>query len=200
MENPVQPTSTTSPQIGMGERYDVMVTLKSGAFHARSRSRRQIGYCLSSHPDGSGPVDRGGDLPNSTLSHDCREPAGPLESAGGERQPDSVRRSFCPGRWLPYVWTINGEPYDRTKPLPVEFGEMVRLRLTNMSMMAHPCICTDTAFRWAPPGSSGCGERTCSCRRWQPSMWTSSPTTPVGGCCIATTPTMEAGMTRLEYA
>jgi FtsP/CotA-like multicopper oxidase with cupredoxin domain len=37
-----------------------------------------------------------------------------------------------------YIWTINGKKFTDTQPLQVKYGERVRLKFINDSMMAHP--------------------------------------------------------------
>ena len=37
-----------------------------------------------------------------------------------------------------YVWTINGKKFNEAEPLNVKYGERIRLKFVNDSMMAHP--------------------------------------------------------------
>ncbi|EPM5528516.1 Copper resistance protein A [Acinetobacter baumannii] len=37
-----------------------------------------------------------------------------------------------------YIWTINGKKFSNTTPLQVKYGERIRLKFVNDSMMAHP--------------------------------------------------------------
>jgi len=37
-----------------------------------------------------------------------------------------------------YIWTINGKKFSEAEPLPVKYGERIRLKFVNDSMMAHP--------------------------------------------------------------
>ncbi|WP_159311298.1 multicopper oxidase domain-containing protein, partial [Klebsiella pneumoniae] len=37
-----------------------------------------------------------------------------------------------------YIWTINGKKFSDTIPLQVKYGERIRLKFVNDSMMAHP--------------------------------------------------------------
>ena len=37
-----------------------------------------------------------------------------------------------------YIWTINGKKFNDAEPLKVKFGERIRLKFINDSMMAHP--------------------------------------------------------------
>ena len=57
--------------------------------------------------------------------HDLREPQREIEVRLG----GSMER---------YAWTINGKKHSETKPIELEYGERVRLRFVNETMMAHP--------------------------------------------------------------
>ncbi|MCK8642108.1 copper resistance system multicopper oxidase [Acinetobacter schindleri] len=37
-----------------------------------------------------------------------------------------------------YIWTINGKKFNETEPFKVKYGERIRLKFVNDSMMAHP--------------------------------------------------------------
>ncbi len=37
-----------------------------------------------------------------------------------------------------YIWTINGKKFNEAEPLKVKYGERIRLKFVNDSMMAHP--------------------------------------------------------------
>ncbi|MEB3838237.1 copper resistance system multicopper oxidase [Acinetobacter sp. IK25] len=37
-----------------------------------------------------------------------------------------------------YIWTINGKKFNEAEPLQVKYGERIRLKFVNESMMAHP--------------------------------------------------------------
>ncbi|EKP65774.1 copper oxidase [Acinetobacter baumannii] len=37
-----------------------------------------------------------------------------------------------------YIWTINGKKFNEAEPLQVKYGERIRLKFVNDSMMAHP--------------------------------------------------------------
>ena len=37
-----------------------------------------------------------------------------------------------------YIWTINGKKFNEAEPLQVKYGERIRLKFINDSMMAHP--------------------------------------------------------------
>jgi FtsP/CotA-like multicopper oxidase with cupredoxin domain len=45
------------------------------------------------------------------------------------------------------VWTINGKRYPDTDPLRLRKGDLVRVRLSNMSMEAHPMHLHGQSFK-----------------------------------------------------
>lgn len=154
---PVQPIDADSLILGMGERYDVTVTARDGAF-----------------PIFATPVGKG-DAPalavlrtgNSRLTD--RTPrdssAGRLLGYGdlvtpqderlGARQPDTeldVELTMGSGgrRWL-----INGVSFDDYQPLQVERNQRVRLNLINKSMMFHPMHLHGHTFQIARASGDG---------------------------------------------
>jgi multicopper oxidase len=137
---PVVPTVTDALLIGMGERYDVVVTLGDGAFPlvARAEGKRGQGLAVVRTGAGGAPAPRtqpselhgrvllGTDL---VAAHSAR-----LTNRAVDRRHDLV----LAGSMAPYRWTINGQTFPDAEPLPVTEGERVQLRIANMSMMFHP--------------------------------------------------------------
>ena len=37
-----------------------------------------------------------------------------------------------------YIWTINGKKFEDSDPIELKYGERVRLKFKNETMMAHP--------------------------------------------------------------
>ena len=57
-----------------------------------------------------------------------------LPTKGVDRRHDLL----LSGSMAQYRWTINGQTFPDSEPLPIEAGQRVRLRFQNMSMMFHP--------------------------------------------------------------
>jgi multicopper oxidase len=137
---PVEPVTTGALCIGMGERYDVEVTLRDGVFPLVAAPEGKAGIARALVRTGAGRVA------DPTLRP--RELTGPallgtqLRAAERVRLPakrvDRTHDLALAGTMRPYRWTINGRTFDDAKPLPVEQSERVRLRFTNHSMMFHP--------------------------------------------------------------
>ncbi|MBK5306041.1 MAG: multicopper oxidase family protein [Frankiaceae bacterium] len=136
----VVPATTSALVVGMGERYDVEVTLGEGVFVLVAAPEGKTGIARAVVRTGSGsvpsPSTRPAELSGSALlgtrlraAPDVRLPA---------RRVDRTHDLVLGGTMQPYRWTINGTTFDDSKPLPVERGERVRLRFTNHSMMFHP--------------------------------------------------------------
>ncbi|MHB1475810.1 MAG: multicopper oxidase family protein [Dermatophilaceae bacterium] len=138
---PVTPVTTDALLIGMGERYDVLVTVGDGVFPLVALAEGKQGNALAvvrsaaagAPPTASArPTELAGKV---ILSTD-------LTAADVVRlQAKDVDRShdlLLSGSMAPYRWTINGKTFPDADPLPVEAGQRVRLRFQNMSMMFHP--------------------------------------------------------------
>lgn len=134
---PVVPTVTDALMIGMGERYDVEVTLADGVFPLAALAEGKEGEPLvlvrtapgaaPQYPIRPAEADR-----TALLASQLR----PAESARlAARAVGRTHALNLSGTMSPYVWTINGKSYPDTAPLPIKQGECVRLRLVNHTMM-----------------------------------------------------------------
>jgi FtsP/CotA-like multicopper oxidase with cupredoxin domain len=137
---PVVPVPTDALLIGMGERFDVTLTLGNGVFPlvASAEGKKGRGFAVIRTaagrppaaavpvPELSGQTLLGTDLSSSDSVR--------LERRSTDRRHDLV----LGGSMAPYRWTLNGKTFPDTKPLPVVQGERVRLRFVNQTMMFHP--------------------------------------------------------------
>jgi FtsP/CotA-like multicopper oxidase with cupredoxin domain len=153
---PVLPVQAQSLQLGMGERYDVVVTVGDGAFPVVAQPAGKSGYAMAVLRSAAG------DIPvNPRPSELSAYPAGAdiLQAAPAVRLPRADPRTsydlVFSGSMAPYVWTINGTTYDLAQPLTVQPGEPVRLRMSNMSMMSHPIHLHGHTFQIGPAGGNG---------------------------------------------
>ena len=138
---PVQPTDTDALIVGMGERFDIEVTLGDGVFPLVAVPEGKTGTAARALVrTGGGSVPALTGLPAELnrqilLGNDLRAAAAVrLPGKKVDRSHDLV----LAGTMMPYRWTINGKTFPDTKPLPVEQGERLRLRFTNRSTMFHP--------------------------------------------------------------
>ncbi|MGC3820504.1 multicopper oxidase domain-containing protein [Acinetobacter sp. G11] len=82
------------------------------------------GWANASTPTGHKALQYG-DLKSLTPQPDTRPAERELEVRLG-------------GNMERYIWTINGKKFTEVKPLQVKYGERIRLKFINDSMMAHP--------------------------------------------------------------
>jgi FtsP/CotA-like multicopper oxidase with cupredoxin domain len=138
---PVRPVQVDSVILGMGERYDVVVTAQDGVFPivavpegktdpaalAVLRTAAGPAPSVNARPKAlSGQLLTYGDLiPLAQVGLSRREPdrelAVDLQMVNGGRE-----------------WFINNKPYDQHQALEVAAGERVRLNFRNQTMMFHP--------------------------------------------------------------
>ena len=137
---PVAPLTTDSLLIGMGERYDVLVTVGDGVFPLVALAEGKQGNALALVRSAAGKPPKASARPAElagkvTVSTDLTgTDSVRLQKKGVDRTHDMV----LSGSMAPYRWTLNGKTFPDTDPLQVEVGQRVRLRFQNMSMMFHP--------------------------------------------------------------
>ena len=137
---PVQPAETDALVVGMGERYDVHVTLQDGAFPLVAAAEGKQGQGMAVVRTAAGapppasvrPAELDGEV--ITAMDLVATPAARLPDRAVDRRHDLV----LSGSMAPYRWTLNGKTFEEADPLEVHRGERVQLRFRNMSMMFHP--------------------------------------------------------------
>ncbi|MEU2689721.1 multicopper oxidase family protein [Streptomyces hygroscopicus] len=136
---PVVPARTDALLLGMGERYDVLVTVKDGVFplavlaEGKGRSTMAVLRTRGKHPV---KLPRPKELDGKLLT------AAQLKAAEEVRltpkEPDRIIRMRLTGSMRRFDWAINGRPYDPSQRYPVRAGERVRLSFINGTRMWHP--------------------------------------------------------------
>jgi FtsP/CotA-like multicopper oxidase with cupredoxin domain len=140
---PVQPVEVDAVLLGMGERYDVLVTVTSGSW--------PLVAVAEGRPDGAAAVIRTTDVLGATAPPaDARlsELSGRLLAYADLRPTDAVRLSppakrrrvklELTGNMMTYRWQIDGKQYPDHDPVAVTEGEWLQLDLVNRSSMWHP--------------------------------------------------------------
>ncbi|HET7399396.1 MAG TPA: multicopper oxidase family protein [Intrasporangium sp.] len=137
---PVQPVAADALLIGMGERFDVLVTLGDGAFPLVASAEGKQGQALAVVRSGKGaapPADVSpAELTRRVLLGTDLTPTDAVRLPN--RSVDTSHDLVLGGSMAPYRWTINGKTFADSAPLDVRQGERVRLRFRNMTMMFHP--------------------------------------------------------------
>ncbi len=136
---PVVPTEVDAVLLGMGERYDVVVTAGDGVFPlvASAEGKNAVARALLSTAAGNGPgadyrppelTRLVGTVDTFTATPEVQLPA----------RTDLDLHARLSGGMMQYDWMINGRPYDQTVPLTVDRGQHATLTFANASMMWHP--------------------------------------------------------------
>ncbi|MFI7241030.1 multicopper oxidase family protein [Streptomyces qinglanensis] len=137
---PVEHTATDALLLGMGERYDVLVTAGDGVFAltALAEGKKGTARALLRTAPGAAPpaAARPEELSGTPLT------AGRLAAADAvrlaPRTPDRTVTLRLTGSMARYDWGIGGRQYDPRRRHPVTAGERVRLRFVNTTGMWHP--------------------------------------------------------------
>lgn len=141
---PVRHQEVDALLVGMGERYDVLVTLGDGVFPLVALAEGKNANGLALVRTGSGST------PKATVRP--KELDGMIMSASQFRAADDVRlksartdvthRIKLTGNMMKYDWAINGTPFDmkdpEANPIVVREGQRVRLDFVNDTDMWHP--------------------------------------------------------------
>ena len=136
----VQPRETSAFYIGMGERYDAIVTLEDGVFPLVAAPYGKQGQAMALIRTGvgspPGPAIHPTELDGPILEATDLQPdeATRLPS----RDPDASEMVHLSGQMAPYRWAINGAAYGKNDPIVIDGGDRVRLQLMNMTQMTHP--------------------------------------------------------------
>ncbi|MEU8621975.1 multicopper oxidase family protein [Streptomyces sp. NPDC048623] len=137
---PVTHATTDALLLGMGERYDVLVTVKDGVFPltALAEGKRRTGLAVLRTGRGAAPAPgvRPKELDGRVLTADRLKPA--PDAALAARKPDRTITSKLTGGMMKYDWAFDGRPYDPDRRFDVKAGERVRMEFTNTTSMWHP--------------------------------------------------------------
>lgn len=137
---PVKPVEVDALLLGMGERYDVLVTLHDGVFPlvavAEGKKAAALGIVRTGSGTAPDATTRPTELDRKLLSYQqlAADPSVRLTA----RKPDRTIDLTLTGSMAKYDWKINGRRYDPDDRIPVEAGERVRLRFVNQTSMWHP--------------------------------------------------------------
>ncbi|MEU0916150.1 multicopper oxidase family protein [Streptomyces cyaneofuscatus] len=137
---PVRHAEGDALLLGMGERYDVLVTAGDGVFPLVALAEGKDAAALAVLRTRSGAA------PGASVRP--KELDGKLVEAGRlvpdpsvaltERAPDRTIRMRLTGGMADYDWAFDGQPYDAKQRRPVEAGERVRVVFDNGTAMWHP--------------------------------------------------------------
>jgi len=155
---PATPMPATALLIGMGERYDVQVTLGDGVFPLVALAEGKTSTALALVSTGMGTPPAPDVLPRElyspvTTSHALKPTATAALSA---RQPDVTYKLQLTGGMARYNWGINGRSFDMAEPGALRYmmkqGQRVRVIFANTTMMYHPMHIHGHTFQIVPGG------------------------------------------------
>ncbi|MFE7105144.1 multicopper oxidase domain-containing protein [Streptomyces sp. NPDC057575] len=137
---PVRHTTTDALLLGMGERYDVVVTAGDGVFPLTALAEGKRASALALLRTGRGTAPTASVRPEELYGRLVQaEELAPDESVElSSRKPDRTIRFKMTGNMRDYDWAFDHEPYDPHRRRPVEAGERVRLEFYNATEMWHP--------------------------------------------------------------
>lgn len=137
---PVVPTDVDALLLGMGERYDVVVTARDGVFplvaaaEGKNASARAVLSTAAGTTPGADylPPELRGRIGTVATFAAAPEVVLPSDRA------DTTLTARLTGDMMSYGWTINGRPYGQTEPLRVQQGRNVDIVFVNETAMWHP--------------------------------------------------------------
>lgn len=136
----VRPVETDALLIGMGERYDVLVTLRDGVFPlvalAEGKDASALALVRSAAGQAPAATVRIPELDRRIVAYRQLKALDSVALPG--REPDRTIRLELTGGMMSYDWGFNGKPFDHKRIEPVESGERVKIEFVNTTTMFHP--------------------------------------------------------------
>ncbi|MCI3270175.1 multicopper oxidase family protein [Streptomyces cylindrosporus] len=137
---PVRHARTDALLIGMGERYDVLVTAGDGVFPLTALAEGKKASTMAVLRTGGGTAPaasvRPKELDGRVLTADKLKADESV--ALPRREPDRTIRLQLTGGMMHYDWAFDKKPYSATQRHAVRAGERVRLEFENSTTMWHP--------------------------------------------------------------
>jgi FtsP/CotA-like multicopper oxidase with cupredoxin domain len=137
---PVEHAKTDALLLGMGERYDVLVTVKDGVFPLTAVAEGKKASALALLRTGSGAAPSASvqpkELDGRLLTADKLRVAESVRLPS--RKPDRTIKLGLTGGMTKYDWAFDKKPYTASQRHPVRAGERVRLVFANSTKMWHP--------------------------------------------------------------
>ncbi|MFF1447074.1 multicopper oxidase family protein [Streptomyces sp. NPDC058274] len=137
---PVRHATTDTLLLGMGERYDVLVTAKDGVFPLTALAEGKKASALALLRTGGGSAPSAGvrpkELDGRLLTADKLTADKSVALPG--KKPDRTVALQLTGGMEKYDWAFDKKPYRADQRHPVRAGERVRLVFANSTSMWHP--------------------------------------------------------------
>lgn len=155
---PVTPVDVDNVVLGMGERYDVIVTTGSGAFPIvavpEGKSDPAAEAVLRTSVTATAPTvgSRPTELNGRTITYDDLSATEAVRLS--TKSPDRSESITLMGMSSGYVHGVNGRSFPDTAPVVVREGERLRLKVVNDTMMFHPIHLHGHTFQLVGAGSA----------------------------------------------
>lgn len=155
---PVTPVEVDNVVLGMGERYDVIVTAGSGTFPIvavpEGKGDPSAEAVLRTTSAATAPTvgSRPPELNGRTLSYSDLSATEAVRLPA--KSPDRTESISLMGKSSGYVHGINGKSFPETAPVVVREGERLRLKVVNDTMMFHPIHLHGHTFQLVGEGSA----------------------------------------------
>lgn len=159
---PVRHTETDALLLGMGERYDVLVTAGDGVFPLTALAEGKGASALAVLRTGTGALPpasvRPAELDGELVTADRLAPDESVALA--EREPDRTVRITLTGSMAAYDWGFDGKSYDPAARSPSGPGSGCAWSSPTAPPCGTPSTCTATRSRWPATGQgAGLGAR-----------------------------------------
>jgi FtsP/CotA-like multicopper oxidase with cupredoxin domain len=148
----VQPVAVDAVPIAPSERYDLLfVADRPSAWFlyctepGHARAGEQVLVVYGGHEEARPEPPMEGVNGLSLWHYDLGQGREVLPRASGQERLYDLTLSG--GMMGSDIWTINGKRYPNTDPLRLRKGDLVRVRLSNMSMEAHPMHLHGQSFK-----------------------------------------------------
>ncbi len=149
---PVEPVEVDSVLVGMGERYDVIVEPRSGAWPlvalAEGKDRTATAVVRTTDAAASVPPPpdvRPTELDGRVLRYADLRATDAVRLA--VRRPDVDQTIKLTGSMMPYSWAFDAKPFPERSPIDIRQGQRVRLAFENTTTMWHPIHLHGHTFR-----------------------------------------------------
>jgi FtsP/CotA-like multicopper oxidase with cupredoxin domain len=148
----VDPVEVDTILIGMGERYDVVVTPESGAWplvalaEGKDATAAAVIRTSDAGQAAAPPADvRPKELDGKLLRYDDLRATEAVQLGGAAPDVDQIVE--LTGSMMGYSWAFDGQAFDEHPPLRIEQGQRVRATFDNTSSMWHPIHLHGHTFR-----------------------------------------------------
>nr|WP_121188188.1 multicopper oxidase family protein [Nocardiopsis sp. Huas11] len=154
---PVEHTEADALLLGMGERFDVLLTLEDGAFPLVALAEGKGEAAFAVVRTGSGSAPRPDERPDELTGRVvvATDLTADQSARLADADPDVEHAIRLTGGMADFDWGLNGHAFDHEDPTARAFrvseGQRVRLTLTNDTDMWHPMHLHGHHFQLGPP-------------------------------------------------